>query len=73
MEAMLQKYLWRYVDKLDGKIEQISDKVLEKVDKYVLGELPDQFELEDDESDDEKDNPIQPKLNYKQLKDDKED
>lgn len=73
MEAMLQKYLWRYVDKLDGKIEQISDKVLEKVDKYVLGELPDQFELEDDESDDEKDNPIQPKSNYKQLKDDKED
>ncbi len=43
MEAMLEKYLWRYVDKLDGKIEQISDKVLEKVDKYVLGELPDQF------------------------------
>jgi len=43
----MEKYLWQYVDKLDGKIEEISDKVLNQVDKYVLGEAPEKFELED--------------------------
>lgn len=49
LEWMMEKYLWQYVDKLDGKIEEVSDKVLAQVDKYVLGEMPEQFELEDDE------------------------
>lgn len=49
LEWMMEKYLWQYVDKLDGKLEEVSDKVLEQVDKYVLGEMPDKFELEEDE------------------------
>jgi hypothetical protein len=43
MESMMEKYLWQYVDKLDGKIEEISEKVLNQVDKYVLGEVPEKF------------------------------
>jgi len=35
----MEKYLWKYVDKIDDKIEHISDILLEKVDKYVLGEV----------------------------------
>ena len=49
LEWMMEKYLWQYVDKLDGKIEEVSDKVLAQVDKYVLGEMPEKFELEDDD------------------------
>ena len=37
LEWMMEKYLWKYVDKLDGKLEEVSDKVLQQVDKYVLG------------------------------------
>lgn len=48
----MEKYLWKYVDKIDDKIEHISDILLEKVDKYVLGEVQqNEFELSDDEGD----------------------
>ena len=40
LEWMMEKYLWQYVDKLDGKIEEVSDKVLQQVDKYIIGEMP---------------------------------
>lgn len=46
---MMEKYLWKYVDKLDGKLEEVSDKVMQQVDKYVLGEAPEKFELDDDD------------------------
>ena len=36
----MEKYLWKYVDKIDDKIEVISEKILQNFDKYVLGELP---------------------------------
>ena len=36
-EWFMEKYLWTYVDKIDGKIEEVADKVLTKVDKYVIG------------------------------------
>ena len=46
LEWMMEKYLWQYVDKLDGKIEEASDKIMQQVDKYVLGEVPpEKFEL----------------------------
>lgn len=51
LEWMMEKYLWQYVDKLDGKIEEASQKVMKQVDKYILGEMPDKFEFEDDDCD----------------------
>ncbi len=33
----MEKYLWKYVDKLDEKFEVISDKILDNYDKYILG------------------------------------
>ncbi len=44
LDGYLQKYLWKYVDKLDGKIETISQKVMQNFDKYILGQLPEDFE-----------------------------
>lgn len=43
LEWMMEKYLWKYVDKLDGKLEEVSEKVMQQVDKYVLGEAPEKF------------------------------
>lgn len=43
LEWYMEKYLWQYVDKIDGKLEEVTDKVIMKVDKYVLGEIPDNF------------------------------
>ena len=34
----MEKYLWKYVDKLDDTIEMASDKIIEQIDKYVIGE-----------------------------------
>lgn len=36
----MEKYIWRYVDKLDGTIEMASEKIMEQVDKYIIGEEP---------------------------------
>lgn len=36
------------MDKLDETIESASDKVMQQIDKYVLGEH-DKFEMEDEE------------------------
>lgn len=36
------------MDKLDESIETASDKVMQQIDKYVLGEN-EKFEMEDDE------------------------
>ena len=47
LDGYLEKYLWKYVDKFDQKMEVISDKILEGYDKYVLGQLPANFEPED--------------------------
>lgn len=45
---MMEKYLWQYVDKIDDKLEEASEKIMKKIDKYVVGELPEKFQLEDD-------------------------
>ena len=71
LEGMMEKYLWQYVDKLDGKLEVISDKIMEQVDKYVLGEAPpEKFELEDD---DEEEEGGRGAGGYQSLSDDRED
>jgi hypothetical protein len=38
LEWMMEKYLWQYVDKVDGKLEEVSEKVMKQVDKYIIGE-----------------------------------
>lgn len=44
LEWMMEKYLWQYVDKIDGKLEEVSEKVMKQVDKYVIGEeMPEKF------------------------------
>lgn len=46
LEWMMEKYLWQYVDKVDGKLEEVSEKVMKQVDKYIIGEeMPEKFEL----------------------------
>jgi hypothetical protein len=40
---MMEKYLWQYVDKIDDKLEEASEKIMKKIDKYVVGELPEKF------------------------------
>lgn len=35
---MMEKYLWQYVDRVDGKLEEVSEKVMKQVDKYIIGE-----------------------------------
>lgn len=42
----MEKYLWKYVDKLDDTIEVASDKIMHQIDKYILGEEPAAFEVE---------------------------
>lgn len=44
----MEKYLWQYVDKIDGKLEEASEKFMKQVDKYIVGEMPEKFELEDE-------------------------
>lgn len=53
LEWMMEKYLWQYVDKVDGKLEEVSEKVMKQVDKYIIGEMPEKFELEDDQEEEE--------------------
>jgi hypothetical protein len=55
LEWYMENYLWKYVDKLDGKIEEVSDKIMNQVDKIVIGEIPSQFELEDENEHEEND------------------
>ena len=55
LEGLLERYVWKYVDKLDDTIENASEKIMEQIDKYVLGEEPSPFELEQAERDDEED------------------
>ena len=38
IDGYMEKYLWKYVDKLDGQIENLSEKIIDQVDKYVIGE-----------------------------------
>lgn len=40
LDWMMEKYLWQYVDKIDGKLEEVSEKVMKQVDKYIVGEMP---------------------------------
>jgi hypothetical protein len=37
LEWMMENYLWQYVDKVDGKLEEVSEKVMKQVDKYIIG------------------------------------
>ena len=55
LEGLLERYVWKYVDKLDDTIENASEKIMEQIDKYVLGEEPQLFELEEAEKADEED------------------
>lgn len=43
LDWIMEKYLWQYVDKIDGKIEEVSDKFMKQVDKYIVGEIPEKF------------------------------
>lgn len=43
------------MDKLDDTIENASEKIMEQIDKYVLGEEPSPFELEEAERAEEED------------------
>ena len=45
IEWMMEKYLWQYVDKVDDKLEVFSDKIINQIDKYIVGEVPEKFEL----------------------------
>lgn len=38
LEGLLETYVWKYVDKLDETLESASDKVMQQIDKYVLGQ-----------------------------------
>ena len=47
----MEKYIWKYVDKLDDTIEIASEKIMEQIDKYIIGgEEPQTFELEEEPS-----------------------
>ena len=50
----MENYLWKYVDKLDGTIEVASEKIMEQIDKYVLGEDENKKGKETIESEEEK-------------------
>ena len=44
LEGIMERYLWKYVDKLDDTIEMASEKIMEQIDKYIIGEeMPEKF------------------------------
>ena len=66
---MMEQYIWKYVDKLDDKLEDTADKIMKQVDKYVIGQIPEKFELEDDNEDELNESPAKLNANehYKPL------
>lgn len=42
----MERYVWKYVDKLDETIESASEKIMGQIDRYVIGEEPHPFEAE---------------------------
>ncbi len=43
-DNFMEHYLWKYVDKIDDKLEMLSDQIISQIDKYVVGEQPESFE-----------------------------
>lgn len=40
VEAFLEHYVWRYTQRLDRKLDEITDVLIAKIDEYLDGEIP---------------------------------
>jgi hypothetical protein len=38
--------VWRYTQKIDKKLDVITDILIAKIDEYLDGEMPEEFEIE---------------------------
>jgi hypothetical protein len=40
VEAFLEHYVWRYTQRLDRKLDEITDILIAKIDEYLDGDMP---------------------------------
>lgn len=41
--------MWRYTQKLDKKLDEITDILIAKIDEYLDGDMPESFEIDETE------------------------
>lgn len=67
LDWMMEKYLWQYVDKIDDKLQEVSEKFMTKIDKYIIGEIPEKFELEDEPRHGSEESPVRIAEQYQPI------
>ena len=46
IESIMEHYVWRYVSKIDKKLDHLADAIIEKLDILLDGDIPDNFEID---------------------------
>lgn len=42
--------MWRYTQRLDRKLDEITNILIAKIDEYLDGDMPEQFEIDETET-----------------------
>lgn len=57
-------YVWKYTSKLDKKLDDITDSIIERIDDYLDMDMPESFEI--DEIDTSAEKSRKPKVEVKE-------
>lgn len=42
--------MWRYTQKIDQKLDELTDILIAKIDQYLDGDIPEDFEIDEAET-----------------------
>jgi hypothetical protein len=49
IDGFLEHYVWRYTQKIDQKLDKITDLLIAKIDQYLDGDMSESFEIDEAE------------------------
>lgn len=47
VDGFLENYVWKYIDIIDDKLDNVAEIIASKIEKYLAEEVPESFSIEE--------------------------
>lgn len=47
INSFIENYIWKYISKIDGKLDDLAEVLADQVEKVLIGEIPESFDIDE--------------------------